>query len=51
MSSPKVLILWAFSLKNITNQSRTNGVRQSSYPVLNRYKRVQLIKHLGERAF
>lgn len=39
MSSPKVLILRAFSL-NITSQNRAKGVRQSSYPVLNSHKRV-----------
>ncbi len=50
MSSPKVLILRAFSL-NITSQNRAKGVRQSSYPVLNSYKRVQLIKRPGKGAF
>lgn len=39
MSSPKVLILRAFSL-NITSQNRAKGIRQSSYPVLNSHKRV-----------
>ena len=41
MSSPKVLILRAFSL-NITSQNRAKGVRQSSYPVLNIIRKHEL---------
>ena len=50
LSSPKVLILWAFSL-NITSQNRTKGVWHSSYPVLNSHKRVSLIKRPGNGGF